>query len=323
MSNEYQYALSLSIRNAKIFHKNFKNIKSGDRVFDENKNFSLRTEDQWINQIEYDKLNNCYQFKFDGSFVNNVLRVLCGQRPISRYRTKYHYMINFDRPIDQNIQDMSSRTLVKIDKTRFFKEVSTVEKASIDSWGKLIPTWEYIKIYLQWKNKNDLFDKFINLSCNLCLDKYDIIKSKTLYEYIILLGDYKYKNNFDIQEFLNEIKNDKDMTKEYKKLFLEANSSLEYKEFYEKNDFCKGFGKESLYYKKYILHACSNIFFVNGNFLVLLRDDEEKKLFSRGTGSASIFDNGLVNIERIYDLSKINLDMLKLGYSRCDNVLSI
>lgn len=329
MSNEYQYALLLSIRNAKIFHKQFykdshESNDKNDRVFNENGDFNLRTENQWINQFEYDKQNKCYQFKFNDYFINNILRVLCGQRPISRYRTKYHYIANFNRSIDEKIQEISSRTLTKFDNIPFLKEKSTVQKVLDNSWGNLIPTWEYIKIYLHWYHKNDLFDKFINLSCNPYTNKYDVIKNKTLYEYMQLLGESL--NNLDVKVFLDEIKNDKDIKSNYKKFFLDANSSKEYKDFfYEKNGFHLGFTNASLFYKKYILKACSEAFFVNGQLIVLLKNNEEKQLFTKGIGVASIFDNGLVTIEKLLDLSKINLDVIRIGYSQCEaqNVLSI
>lgn len=328
IEDQYQYALLLSISNAKIFQKSFdlknESRNKHDRIYDDKGKYgSKRTNDKWINQIHNKK------FIFDNTFVENVLRVLCGQRPISRFRNidylvQRNDIMNVQRDIDKTIQEISNRTLNKI--TTFFNgtyEKSTVQKNVTNSWSKhFVPNWEYIRIFLN-SIQDNLFDEFINLSCNTYSNKNDVIKNHTLFEYMTEMFG-KNKNNQDVIKFLDKIKNEKENFKKFFNSAIDLTNEIEYYEyenfFYKKSGFHEGFGNKdgiALYLKAYEVNSCANVLYINGKLLIPIKNEIEKDLFKKGTGTATIFDGGFVEIEKLFDLSKINFRMLELDYERC------
>lgn len=293
----YSSAIILRFENAGIFPKHWKEkdgkllsackgMGNDDRIFDGN-NKEVRTKDQWIEQ-------SIGSFHF--SFISNIIRVLEGNRPITKYR-------NTCVECTDNIEEIAKRTYIKIEgyrstdkegKERYVVETMTTRKSMENSWATAIPSWIRFKNLLP----EDLYNELVLVANDICKCNAERIlfdeMAKTLYE----------SKDPRVLELINKARENK--CEPLAKL-LSGNKvhSLQQAGY-------RGLGP---YLKTLVTKSVSEIIRLDG-YICIPVTKSELELFRNGSGIATIFDGGVVRIDRVINLEYTTLEMITSGYQQ-------
>lgn len=294
VKNMYNHLLVLRFENAGIFSKYWKekdgvkqSANKDDRVLDGKKR-EMRTADQWIDQ----KTGT-----FHYSFIENVIRVLVGQRPVSKYR-------NTCVEKDESIEEIAKRSLIKIDSLTtkdknnqdiYVKEKITTRKALDNSWSpETTPSWTRFKYLLP----ETLYNKLVEVANDICKTKAkDMLFDK--------VADILFESKDPrVDDLVKEARDNK--AEPLAKLLTGSKiHSLQQAGYI-------GLGP---YLKTLVTKGVSDISRLDGSICIPLSSDE-LELFRKGNGHASLFDGGLVLIKDIIDLRYTTMEMVTSEYQK-------
>ncbi len=290
----YSLAIVLRFENAGIFPKSWKdgnlNPSKEDRIFDgDNKN--KRTKEQWINQ----QIGSIHY-----SFIANVIRVLTGNRPVTKYRNT---CVENEASI---IEDIAKRTCIKIEGARdidkkgtekYLIENMTIRKCLDDSWnkGSVIISWIRIKFLLP----EELYNEFVLVSNHICkCDSTQMI----LTEVISILIESKDPR---VQELIDKAWDNKCAPLAHLLSNDGKDHSLQQAGY-------KGLGA---YLTTLVTKGVTKVIRLDG-YICIPVTQEELELFRNGSGVATIFDGGVVRIDRICNLEYTTLEMITSDYQK-------
>lgn len=281
MSMKYDKLVILQFDNAGLFKKFWKNGISNnkdDRVF-EGKSRNIRASEQWVamslNTINYE-------------FINNVLHVLFGKRPVARYRTTCARS-------DDKVMSIAKRSFVKINSLiyknkkgdeLFVSEKMITRKALHNSWNHCSPSWNQMEHLLS----KELYNELVDVARDIC-------KCDPLRERLINVCD-KLKNSNDsrVNNIVEKAKKQEAMS--LAKLIEGGAHSLQQAGF-------QGLGP---YLKTLVTKGVCNISRIDGLIAIPLFNSE-LSLFMDGDGMATIFEGGFVTINEVIDLKFTTIDL--------------
>lgn len=293
----YNSAIILRFENAGIFPKNWKEkdgkllsackgVGNDDRIFDGN-NKKVRTKEQWIEQ-------SIGSFHF--SFIANIIRVLGGNRPIAKYR-------NTCVECTDEIESIAKRSYIKIEsykstdkegKERYLVETMTTRKCMDDSWSTAIPSWVRFKNLLP----NNLYNELVLVANDICKCNsermlFDEV-AKTLYE----------SKDPRVQELI-----DKAIENKCKPLasLLSGN-----KDHHLQQAGYRGLGP---YLKTLVTKNVREVIRLDG-YICIPVTECELELFRKGSGIATIFDGGVVRIDKVINFKYTTLEMITSDYQQ-------
>jgi hypothetical protein len=295
----YNSAIILRFENAGIFPKRWKEkdgkflsackgMGNDDRIFDGSSD--VRTKDQWIDQPTG---------SFHFSFIANLIRVLIGTRPISKYRNT---CVEHNEK-DLSIEEIAKRTNIKIDSfidtdkegnKRYLTETMTTRKSMENSWSTAIPSWIRFKNLLP----EELYSNLVNVACDICKCNAERMifedVAKTLFD----------SKDSRVQELIDKARENK--CEPLAKL-LSGNKvhSLQQAGY-------RGLGP---YLRTLVTKSVSDIIRLDGYICIPVTHDE-LKMFRNGSGVATIFDGGVVRIDRIINLEYTTLEMITSDYQK-------
>lgn len=284
----YDKILILKFENAGIFKKNFKkntdeSFNKEDRIL-EGTSRELRTKDQWIEP----NLNTLAI-----NFIENVLLVLSGKRPVPRFRhTEFTSDMNeIAKRCGVKFTSLTSKTKDGTD--IFITEKMTTRKCLHNSWGQCYPSWERIKYLIS----DSLFNELIKISKEIC----NIEDPTTLLfsDVATILVNSKDSRVTDIVEKARD-----EEVEPLAKLLVGGKQHELYRSTY------KGLGP---YLKTLVVKGVSDIVRLDGELCIPLYENEVKS-FRNGPGFATILEGGLVLIDKIIDLEYTNEELITCNY---------
>jgi hypothetical protein len=289
----YDKVLVLRYENAGIFPKRWKetndmlfSFSKDDRIFIGG-NRSVRQQEQWIEQ-------NIHTIHY--TFIANVIRVLCGQRPITKYRFTCVESSNiFETLAQRSFVVVENATYTdKNDNKRYIVEKMTTRKCMHDSWATCTPSWNRFKYLLP----EELYKELIIVASDICGGNAEEMLfsnvAKILYE----------SNDPRIDQLV--IKARENRCEPLAKLLI-GNSVHSLQQ--------AGYRGLGLYLKTLVTKGVADVVRLDGIICIPL-SNTELDAFSCGSGVATIFDGGLVRIAKIYDLEETTLEMIVSGYNK-------
>lgn len=293
------YLLVLKFENAGIFKKikrlkdkndpNSIKIFKNDRIF-ENKNRFERDSSKWIEPF-FDTIH-C-------SFIENVLMVLAGKRPVSKYRKSCTEK-------DVIIEAIAKKALVKIDTAilntkkgdeYFQSEKITTTKCMSNSWNNATPSWIRMKYLLT----EDLYKELLNLASEVCGTQNP---ERELFSKI---SDELYcSKDPRVDSFIKKISGEK--CEPLVKLLTGGKvHSLQQAGY-------RGLGT---WFKTMVTKGIADISRIDGSICIPV-SKEELELFSNGNGVCTLFEGGLVSIDSVIDLEYTSKDVHITDFKECN-----
>lgn len=289
----YDYVLVLRFDSAGIFSKYWIgeegskiSASKDDRIL-YYKSRNRRVPSQWIEQ----QVGTIYY-----GFIANVIRVLCGARPISRYRPTC--VISYG-----NFEEIAKRSLVRIDNATYVNskgeagyitEQMTTRKCLEDSWSSAYPSWVRFKYLLP----DELYSELVCIANDICQGNAEEMLFDTV-------ADILYKSK-DIRVAALAIKASNSKCEPLAKLLTGSKVHSLHQAGYQ------GLGP---YLKTLVLKGVSKVVRLEGSICIPVFA-EELELFRGGSGVATIFDGGAVRIDRVYDLKNTTLEMVTAGHTQ-------
>jgi hypothetical protein len=291
----YDFLLKLNFRNAGVFNKSWTisgDSRDGDdRIYEWNKRRDRKKSD-WI-EPTFESIHV--------SFINNVIHVLCGLRPKSKYRQTIVKQQN-------NITEIAQRSFVKIESLilrhpKSNKNISFETQQTI----KCIPNCWNINTTLSWLRMkywltNQLYEMLIVIANNYCNNNALSLPIENVID-ILRLNN----KNSDIQDLIKLSLKDKCTDLAH---LLQNN---EYKHHLQQ----AGYNGLGAFLKTLVTKSIAKITRIDGNIYIPLFK-EELELFEHGTGYATLFDGGIVLINDIIDLSNTTLEYQIIGLNKVE-----
>jgi len=254
-----------------------------DRILS-GKSRELRTKDQWIEQ----RIGT-----FHYSFIENVIRVLCGERPICKYRNT---CVNRS----DNYHDIAKRAYIKIDsliyenndgELEYASEKMTSRKCLDNSWAMATPSWIRFKYLLPESLYNDLVIVANDIcKCNaenlLFNDVADILFASKDERVTKLVDDARTNQCGPLAQLLTGSKI----------------HSLQQ----------AGYRGLAPYLRTLVVKGVCDVIRLDGMIHVPVTDSE-LELFRNGNGIASLFDGGFVRIDHVCDLEYTSFEFIASG----------
>ena len=289
----YNYTLVLRFENAGIFPKFWRDedgaMTSGskdDRIF-VGKTCNKRTQSQWVEQ----RTNTIHS-----EFIENVIRVLCGLRPISRYRPTC--VSNYG-----NFGEIAKRSFVIIDNaTRedkkgnriYLTEKMTTRKCMYNSWSEAIPSWMRFKYLLP----AELYAELVEVASNICGGNAEEMLFVTVSNTLFKSKDAR------VEQLVTKARESR-CEPLAKLLTGDKVHSLQQAGY-------QGLGP---YLRTLVTKGVCDVIRLDGSICIPVFT-KELDLFSNGNGFATIFDGGLVRIDQVCDLQNTTLEMVVAGYNK-------
>lgn len=285
--------LVLRYENAGIFPKHWREkddtFFSGskdDRIFVGGNRF-VRKQEQWIEQ-------NIHTIHY--TFIANVLRVLCGQRPITKYRfTCVEQSSLFDKLAKRAFVSVENAIYTDSkDKERYISEKMTTRKCMHDSWAMCTPSWNRFKHLLP----EELYSELVFVASDICGGNAEDMLFSTVAKIL-------YESKDPRVEQLVVMARDSRCEPLAKLLVGNPVHSLQQAGY-------RGLG---IYLRTLVNKGVAEVVRLDGVICIPL-SNTELDAFRVGSGVATIFDGGLVRIAKIYDLEETTLEMVISGYNK-------
>ncbi|MCK9567593.1 hypothetical protein M0R72_01425 [Candidatus Pacearchaeota archaeon] len=289
----YDYALVLRFENAGIFPKRWKDVdgtmtsrSKDDRIFI-GKSRNNRVQSQWVEQ----QVNTIH-----ATFIENVIRVLCGMRPISRYRpTCVNSYGNFVAIAKRSFVHIDNAT--KEDKEGnvvYLTEKMTIRKCMHNSWSYAIPSWIRFKYLLP----DELYVELVVVASDICGGNAEEMLFEKVANTLLKSKDARVNKLV--------VKARESRCEPLAKL-LEGNK--------DNGLYQAGYQGLGPYLRTLVTKGVCDVIRLDGRICIPVFT-KELGLFGNGNGCATIFDGGLVRIDRVCDLQNTTLDMVVAGYHK-------
>jgi hypothetical protein len=289
---EYDNVLVLSFENAGIFNKYWK-VKDGkktsankdDRVLT-NKGRENRTSEQWIEQ----RIGT-----FTSSFIENIIRVFIGKRPVSKYRDT---CVNGD-DICGNIALRAMVKISSITKTDskgvevYILEKTTTRKCLDNSWGAATPSWTKFKYLLP----EDIYNDLVSLATEKCGQPGETVLFDKVADILF--------NSKDQRVDVLVKKARENSCEPLAKLLTGSKIHSLHQAGYQ------GLGA---FLRTMVSKGVSDICRLDGEIAIPLCKDEVK-MFSNGSGYSSLFEGGLVFIKELINLEYATLETVMIDFT--------
>lgn len=300
----YNKVIVLSVVNAGIFKKYWK--KSGeleiskskdDRILDNE--FSVDKKGRFIIFGTRNTRTKSQHITFNpntihSEFIKNVITVLVGKRPVSRYRSTC--VGN-----DSLFKDIADRSFVKvesfIDKDKdgnpiYVYEKMTTRKCLDNSWGPANISWHRV----QMMATKSLYDNIYAIAKRYYEEPLNVLFPEVA---------EKISTDPDIGTLIEQAQ--KDRVGPIASIFKNKAAEFERASY-------NGLG---LFLKVLVTKGVADITRIDAKIAIPVTD-EEFELFSNGSGCATIFDGGLVNIDEVIDLEYNTIDNVVSGYVKAE-----
>lgn len=283
----YDHSVVLKFENAGIFQKSWKNQNGkiisrnkDDRVLT-NKSREFRTKDQWLDMnsgtIHY-------------TFIDNVLRVFFGKRPVAKYRPTCVSG-------DSDITNIAKRSFVQINsltyknkegKEFFVSEKMTTRKALDNSWNQCSPSWVKMKYLLT----PELYAELVDVASDIC-------QSNVTREVLTSVCDKLHESKDSrVADLIKKARAER--AEPLAKLLTgDRVHSLQQAGF-------RGLGA---YLKTLVTKGVCDIARIDG-FIGVPIFNNELNQFMEGNGLATILEGGVVTIHEVIDLKYTTIDMV-------------